>query len=111
MLAADKRGLGFDQAVREGAWWQVREQADTIELYEKTFLMVGFGRIGSLVAPRASAFGMEAMVCDPYISPEMEARLAIVRGDLDQVLQHADILVVQVPHTPSTEKIIGAREL
>jgi len=81
------------------------------ELTERKVGLIGCGHVGQRLIELMQPFRVDLMVCDPYISPEMEARLAIVRGDLDQVLQHADILVVQVPHTPRTEKMIGAREL
>ena len=81
------------------------------ELTERRVGLIGCGHVGQRLIELMQPFRVDLMVCDPYISPEMEASLGIVRGDLDQVLQHADILVVQVPHTPRTEKMIGAREL
>ena len=60
-----------------------------------------------LLAP----FRVDLRVYDPYLADEAAARLGIERADLDAVLRHAEILVVQVPLTPKTTRLIGAREL
>lgn len=73
--------------------------------------LVGCGHIGQRLIELLEPFHVDLMVSDPYISDALAAALGIVRGELDDVLRHADILVVQVPHTPRTEKMIGAREL
>jgi phosphoglycerate dehydrogenase-like enzyme len=50
-------------------------------------------------------------VHDPYLSEDVVRRLGIVRGELDEIIRHAEILVVQVPLTPKTRGMIGEREL
>ena len=112
ILAAAKRGLGFDRAVREGDWWRVREAATSIELYQKTVLVVGFGRIGSLVAPRAHAFGMNVMVCDPYIAQERISDAGFTPApDFAAALPQADMLTLHVPLNDETRHMIDAPAL
>ena len=112
MLAAAKQGLVFDAAVRGGDWWQVREAADTIELYEKTVLVVGMGRIGSLVAPRCQAFGMDVRVCDPYI-PQSDISDAgfTPAADFAAALPQADIVTLHTPLNDETRHMIDAPTL
>ena len=81
------------------------------ELTGKKVGLVGCGHVGQRLVALLGPFRVDLRVADPYLPEEVAAELGIVRGSLDEVLQHADILVVQVPHTPKTEKMIGAREL
>lgn len=112
MLAAAKQGLVFDAAVRGGNWWQVREAAHTIELYKKTVLVVGFGRIGSLVAPRCQAFGMDVRVCDPYISQATISDAGFTPApDIAAALQEADIVTLHTPLNDETRHMIDAPAL
>ncbi|MDA0230115.1 MAG: hydroxyacid dehydrogenase [Proteobacteria bacterium] len=112
MLAAAKQGLVYDAALRSGDWWQIRESAHTIELYEKTVLVVGFGRIGSRVAPRCKAFGMEVMVCDPYIPQTAISAAGFTPApDFAAALSDADIVTLHTPLNDETRHMIDAPAL
>lgn len=73
----------------------------------KTLGIVGLGRIGSEVARRARALGMELLAFDPYTPPEQAARLGARLVELDEVLQGADFLTVHAPLTDATRGLIG----
>lgn len=112
MLAAAKQGLVYDAALRGGDWWQIRETANTIELYEKTVLVVGFGRIGSRVAPRCKAFGMAVMVCDPYIPQADISKAGFTPApDFAAALPQADIVTLHTPLNDETRHMIDAPAL
>ena len=49
--------------------WE-RSRFGGVEVYEKTLGVLGFGRIGQLVAARARAFGMRIVAYDPFVSAE-----------------------------------------
>ena len=83
----------------------------TGELTGRKVGLVGCGHIGQRLIQLLEPVHVDLKVHDPYISEALAAEMGIVRGELDEVLRHADVLVVQVPHTPRTEKMIGAREL
>ena len=73
MLAMCRNLPQADASVRAGEWDRARFRG--VELYGKTLGVVGLGRIGSLVAERALAFGMSFLVYDPYLTPERVAGL------------------------------------
>jgi phosphoglycerate dehydrogenase-like enzyme len=74
--------------------------------------IVGFGEIGTEIARRAQAFGMDVSYFKRTRLPlEMEARLEVAYLDLQELLAGSDVIVVAAPHTPETEGIIGATEL
>jgi phosphoglycerate dehydrogenase-like enzyme len=81
------------------------------ELTGRKVGLVGCGHVGQRLIELLAPFRVDLRVCDPYLPEETAGRLRIVRDDLDSVLRHAEILVVQVPLTPRTTHLIGAREL
>ena len=81
------------------------------ELTERKVGLVGCGHIGQRLVEMLAPFRVDLRVYDPYLDPEVEQRLGVQRMELDEVLVHADVLVVQVPHTPKTQGMIGEREL
>lgn len=81
------------------------------ELTGRKVGLIGCGHVGQRLIELLAPFNVDLQVYDPYLPGEIAMRYGIVRGELDQVLTHADILVIQVPHTPKTEGMIGAREL
>src|SRR5262249_8164406 len=82
------------------------------ELKERTIGIVGVGRIGSEVAARAHAFGMEVVGYDPYIADDRFRALRVRRASsLDALLEEADIVTVHAPLNDETKGLIGRREL
>lgn len=82
------------------------------EVYGKTLGIVGYGEIGTEVSKRARAFGMDVRYTKRERLPAaIENRLGVVWNDLDTLLAESDVVHLTLPHTPETEKLIGAREL
>lgn len=99
-----------DASLREGRW--DRNKFEGAELYGKTFGIIGFGKIGSLVAERAMAFGMNIIVYDPYISEEKARSLSVqVVKNLADLLKAADFITVHLPKTNETMGLIGKEEI
>jgi len=77
------------------------------ELYGKTLGVIGFGRIGQLVASRALAFDMEVIAFDKFVTTERFRELGVEGADsLDELYERADIITLHVPKTPETEGMI-----
>lgn len=106
ILAQARRIAEADRSLREGRWDRSRFQG--IELHGKTLGVLGLGRIGTLVAQRASAFGMRIVAYDPYVSADRARRLGVEMMDLDDVLGIADIITIHLPKTSKTERLIDA---
>lgn len=81
------------------------------DLQGRTLGIVGMGKIGREVARLAQAFGMTTIGVKARPSPEPNLDRMYSAGELDQVLQRSEYLVLCVPHTAETESMIGAREL
>lgn len=94
-------------ALVAGAW--DRSKYSGIELYEKTLGVLGFGRIGQLVAQRARGFGMRVLAFDAYVAEERFRELGAERANsAEAVYAEADFLTVHLPKTPETEGYLDA---
>jgi D-3-phosphoglycerate dehydrogenase len=106
LLAQARRVPEADQSLREGRWDRAKFKG--VELHGKTLGVLGLGKIGTLVAQRASSFGMRIVAYDPYVSSERAKRLGIELLSLDGVFECADMLTIHLPRTPETENLINA---
>ncbi|MGH7639185.1 MAG: phosphoglycerate dehydrogenase [Gemmatimonadaceae bacterium] len=94
----------------EGRW--DRSKLMGHELKGRTLGIVGVGRIGTEIARRAHAFGMELAGYDPYIGDDRFASLRMRRAaDLDELLASSDIVTIHTPLTEETRGMVGAKEL
>jgi D-3-phosphoglycerate dehydrogenase / 2-oxoglutarate reductase len=93
-------------AAKQGLWNDARR--DGTELSGKTLGVIGVGRIGSLVAHRALAFGMRVVAYDPAYTPEQFAARGIRWLPFGSVLEAADILTLHVPLDSSTANLVDA---
>ncbi len=109
LLAQARRVPEADQSLREGRW--ARKEFKGVELHGKTLGVLGLGKIGTLVAQRASSFGMRIVAYDPYVSSERAKRLGIEMLSLDGVFKIADMLTIHLPRTPETENLINAETI
>ena len=93
-----------------GAW--ERSKFSGVELYEKTLGILGFGRIGQLVAQRARGFGMHVIAYDPYVGAERYRELGVEKAESsDDIYAVADFLTLHLPKTPETEGWLDAEAL
>jgi D-3-phosphoglycerate dehydrogenase len=87
-------------ALRSGSW--ERSRWEGVELHGKTLGVIGLGRIGTLVAQRAAAFGMRLVAHDPYVSADRARQLGIELLDLVDLVSRADFVTIHVARTPET---------
>jgi len=109
MLSMVRRVPAADASVRVGEWARARFKCH--ELRGRTLGLIGAGRIGSEVALRARAFGMDVVAYDPYLTDERAQRIRVERATLDEVIARADVLSLHVPLTDDTRGMIDARAL
>jgi len=103
MLALARSVPAADRAMKDGKWEKKRFLGN--ELRGKTLGVVGLGRIGQEVAPRARAFGMRVVAHDPFISRDVATSLGVELMALDEVCACADYLSLHLPSTQETRHI------
>lgn len=88
--------------------WE-RSRFNGVEVYEKTLGIVGFGRIGQLVAQRARGFGMYVVGYDPFVSAERYRELGAEKAaSPEEVYARADFLTIHLPVTAETRGFLDA---
>ncbi|MGH2816922.1 MAG: phosphoglycerate dehydrogenase [Actinomycetota bacterium] len=111
LLLAQARNVPQAHNALVGGAWE-RERWQGVELHGKTLGIVGLGRVGALVAQRASAFGMRIVAFDPYIAPARAAQMGVeLVESMEEICERADFITIHLPKTPETVGIIGEREL
>ncbi|HEX9695498.1 MAG TPA: phosphoglycerate dehydrogenase [Actinomycetota bacterium] len=110
MLSQARNIPRADASMRAGKW--ERSRFEGVELHGKTLAILGLGRIGTLVAQRALAFGMKVIAFDPYVARQRAAQMGVeVVDTLEDALSRADFVTLHLPKTTETASLIGAHEL
>lgn len=109
LLASARFVVPANLALKNGKW--ARSKYTGAELFEKTLGIVGFGRIGQLVAQRMQAFGMNIIAFDPYLQPARAAQLGADLVSLDELLERSDFITIHLPKTKETANLIGTEAL
>ncbi len=82
------------------------------EVRDKTLGIIGMGEIGCELARRTSVMGMKNLYTKRTpLSHELEQRFDAEYRDLDNLLAESDYVCVATPHTPETERMIGAEQI
>jgi D-3-phosphoglycerate dehydrogenase len=111
LLLAQARNVPQAHAdLRAGRWERTRWEG--VELAGKTLGLVGLGRVGTLVAQRAMAFGMRVIAHDPYVSADRAKELGVdVMPTLEALLVQADFVSIHLPGSPETKGLLGEHQL
>ncbi len=71
--------------------------------------IIGLGRIGSQVALRARAFGMEVAAYSPHLDPARLTELGVTGLSLDELLRTSDVISLHAPLTAQTTHLLDER--
>ena len=82
------------------------------EVVGKTLGIIGMGEIGCELARRASVMGMRNLYYKrSRLSAELEGAFDATYAELDDLLRESDYVCIATPHTPATERMIGAEQI
>jgi glyoxylate/hydroxypyruvate reductase len=101
------KGLSRNMEDKRNHHW---ERYAGTDLEGRTLGLVGLGRIGSMTARMARCMGMKVIGTDLYPNEDVVDQFYPLE-DLQTMLPHCEVLVLSVPHTPQTEKMIGGDSL
>src|SRR4030088_47577 len=111
MLTLAKRAVEMHSIVKDGNWGY-RLGKLPYDLFGKTVLIVGFGRIGTRTAKRCLAMEMNVLIYDPYkTASDITAAGCEPVADLDAALPRADFVSIHCPQTPETVGMFNAARL
>ena len=106
MIALPNNVTKANRTMLAGKW--AKKELIRTELYQKTLGIIGFGRIGTKLAKRAAAFGMNVIAYHPKVKSSLVARMTT---DLRDVLNNSDYVSLHLPLNPETKGIINAEML
>jgi D-3-phosphoglycerate dehydrogenase len=105
MMASARNISSAHASLRAGKW--SRSKFSGTEMFEKTLGIIGFGKIGQLVAHRMKAFGMNVIAYDPYLTADKVSTLGVRQVELDELLRNSDFITIHLPKTKETLNLIG----
>ncbi|HEX4132308.1 MAG TPA: C-terminal binding protein [Pirellulales bacterium] len=110
LLFVVARQIAFqDRLVRQGIW-EPKRAWPRRSFRGRTLGLVGFGRIGRLVAKKASGLEMNVLVWDPLLNGSADD-IGVAKVELSQLLGESDFVSLHVPLVEGTRHLIGEREL
>jgi len=92
-------------SMKAGKWEKKKFMG--VELYNKTFGIVGIGVIGTIVVDRARGLKMKVVAYDPYISKEAAEKKGVDLVPFDELLSRSDFISVHTPLTDETRNLIN----
>ncbi|MEW6078342.1 MAG: phosphoglycerate dehydrogenase [Thermodesulfobacteriota bacterium] len=102
MMALSRKIPQATASLRAGKW--EKKKLEGRELMGKTLGLLGFGKIGSIVADRARGLKMKVIVYDPNVNPERIEQGGFVSVSLEELYEQADYITV---HVPKIKKTVG----
>ncbi|MFC4302746.1 phosphoglycerate dehydrogenase [Cohnella boryungensis] len=109
MMMALARHIPQAYAKTVGGVWD-RKSFVGVELRNKVLGVLGMGRIGSEVAARAKAFGMDVLGYDPFLTEERAEKMGVRKASVEDIIAEADFITVHTPLTPETRHMIGKEQ-
>ncbi len=107
ILSLDRRIVDAVIALRAGEW-NKKEFSKARGLFGRKLGLVGLGKIGQEMIPRAKAFGMPVVAWSRSLTPERALELGVERMETPlEVARAADVVSIHVALKPDTRMLIG----
>ena len=91
-------------SLKAGAWEKKKLQGR--EVFNKVLGIIGFGKIGSIVADRARGLKMQVIVHDTFVAPEQIEKAGFEPVTLDELYRRSDYITVHVPKLKDTTGLL-----
>lgn len=107
-FAAAHEIVAADRDLRAADGWGQRRPIRP--LYDATFGIIGFGRIGREVSRLTAGVGMSPIAYDPYQPDDLFVAHDVGRVGFEELLDRADVVSIHAPLTGETHHLLGAEE-
>lgn len=111
LLSIGRKVVDGHTGLLAGPWPKAKQHLVGQELSSRILGVVGFGEIGKLVSRIARGFGMQVLVHDPFLRPEIADQNDVSLVDLDELLSRSGAVSLHAPLTPATQHLINAQRL
>ena len=107
LLSCARKISLLDRTVKSGNW--TRDVGPPMRRIRGQKLgIIGFGRIGKAIVPKAKAFGLEILVYSPRATAEMADAHGVTLVDFPELLTESDFITIHAPLTPETQDLLNA---
>jgi len=106
MLLALSRNVPEGTASLKAGRWD-KKKLQGREIFNKTLGVIGYGKIGSIVADRARGLKMKVIVYDPYVTPEQIEKAGFESVSLEDLYRRSDYITVHVPKFKETTGLLN----
>lgn len=117
ILACARKLVRLDRAVREGKWESYEKREIRLNILPpvlpvrgQTLGIIGLGRIGRKLVPKAKGFDMRVIAYDPYISASVFKECGAEAVALDYLIENSDFISVHAAFTPDARHMLGAEQ-
>lgn len=110
ILSLSYRLLDKRRLVYQGRW-DLRADVIGTDIRKKVLGIVGLGQIGRELIRLVRPFDMRVLAYDPQVDALIAERLGVELVSLEDLLSSADFVSLHCSLTPTTRRLIGAREL
>jgi D-3-phosphoglycerate dehydrogenase / 2-oxoglutarate reductase len=108
LLLALARKVPYANGLVVSGRWEMAAVAPIHRLRGQTLGLVGFGNIPRALAPKAKAFGLRVLACDPFVAPEAFASSGVEGVGFDELLGSSDFISIHAPLNPQTRGLFNA---
>lgn len=110
IMALARRIPEADHSTKSGKW--EKSKFSGIEIEEKTLGIIGFGKIGFLVAKKALGLGMKVIAFDPFLPDDKFLSLDVKRAaSLEDLYKISDFITIHLPKSKDTMGMFNKAEL
>ncbi|RJP38766.1 MAG: phosphoglycerate dehydrogenase [Desulfobacteraceae bacterium] len=106
MMALTRNIPQATASMKQGLWEKKKFQG--WEIMNKTLGVIGFGKIGSVVADRARGLKMRVVVYDPIVQPDIIEKSGFEWVSLEELYKQADYITIHVPKGKTTLGMVNA---
>jgi len=94
------------------AVWDYKYTKPIFNFRDKVLGIIGLGRVGRTLVPKAKGFGMKVCAYDPYVEDDIFTMMDVERKyDLEDLLEEADYISIHTPLTEETRGLINTAAL
>jgi D-3-phosphoglycerate dehydrogenase / 2-oxoglutarate reductase len=91
--------------------WEITPGKPIFRVSGKTLGIVGLGKIGQTLVPKARALGLHVLAYDPFVPAERVAALGCDKAELDDLLRRSDFVSIHAPLMDSTRGLLNRERL
>jgi len=106
MMMALSRNIPWGTASMKAGQWE-KKKLQGREIFNKVLGVIGFGKIGSIVADRARGLKMQVIVHDPFVTRNAIEAAGFEPVSLDELYRRADYITLHVPKLKDTAGLLN----